>query len=86
MPPKYFELEQEEVDLSNVSLADLVKEINKRKETRVPELVDIINKSIQELISLNCTMHNDSESDFTLKGVYLDDVGTIYYTELQEEY
>lgn len=86
MPPKYFELEQEEVDLSNVSLADLVKEVNKRKETRVPELVDIINKSIQELISLNCTMRNDSEPDFTLKGVYLDDVGTIYYTELQEEY
>lgn len=86
MPPKYFELEQEEVDLSNVSLADLVKEVNKRKETRVPELVDIINKSIQELISLNCTMRNDSDPDFTLKGVYLDDVGTIYYTELQEEY
>lgn len=86
MPPKYFELEQEEVDLSNVSLADLVKEVNKRKETRVPELVDIINKSIQELISLNCTMRNDSEPDFTLKGVYLDDVGTIYYTELQDEY
>lgn len=86
MPPKYFELEKEEVNLSNVSLADLIKEVNKRKETRVPELVDIINKSIQELISLNCTMRNDSEPDFTLKGVYLDDVGTIYYTELQEEY
>lgn len=86
MPPKCFELEKEEVDLSNVSLADLVKEVNKRKETRVPELVETINKSIQELISLNCTMRNDSDYEFILKGIYIDDNGNIYYTDTQEEY
>ena len=86
MPPKCFELEKEEVDLSNVSLADLVKEVNKRKETRVPELVETINKSIQELISLNCTMRNYSDYEFILKGIYIDDNGNIYYTDTQEEY
>lgn len=56
-------------DLKNVPLEELLKEVNLRKEERIPFLIKNINDSIEELHQLGKLIMNDEDCSYRLSGI-----------------
>lgn len=57
------------IDLKNVLLEELLKEVNSRKEERIPFLIKRVNDSIEELHQLGRLIINDEDSSYRLSGI-----------------
>lgn len=57
------------IDLKNVPLEELLKEVNSRKEERIPFLIKKINDSIEELHQLGRLIISDDDCNYRLTGI-----------------
>lgn len=57
------------INLKDVPLEELLKEVNSRKEERIPFLIKRINDSIEELHQLGRLIMNDDDSSYRLTGI-----------------
>lgn len=57
------------IDLKDIPLEELLKEVNSRKEERIPSLIKNINDSIEELHQLGRFIVNDEDYSYRLAGI-----------------
>lgn len=57
------------IDLKNVPLGELLKEVNSRKQERIPFLIKRVNDSIEELHQLGRLIMNDDDLSYRLAGI-----------------
>ena len=73
------------IDLKNVPLEELLKEVNSRKEERIPFLIKRINDSIEELHQLGRLIINDDDCSYRLARI-TDDSDERFETIFEEIY
>lgn len=70
------------VDLTIVSLEELVKEVEHRKKKLIPEIIDRINKDIKYLMDLGVDITDAGDCDCKLSEITIENDGTVEYNSI----
>ena len=70
------------VDLTIVSLEELVKEVEHRKKKLIPEIIDRINKDIKYLMDLGVDIVDAGDCDYKLSEITIENDGTVEYNSI----